>query len=53
MQEEFGNRPAVITKEMTKIYEQVMRGSIDDLITAVSDVEPKGEYLIIVDGAGK
>lgn len=53
VQEEFGNRPAVIMKEMTKIYEQVMRGPIDDLITAVSDAEPKGEYLIIVDGAGK
>lgn len=53
VREEFGNRPAVVIKEMTKIYERVMRGSIDDLIAILSEVEPKGEYLILVDGAGK
>jgi 16S rRNA (cytidine1402-2'-O)-methyltransferase len=53
MQEEFGDRSAVVMKEMTKVYEQVMRGSLDELIAALSDAEPKGEYLIIVDGAGK
>gem|GEM_PF-4575807 len=53
MQEELGNRSVVVIKEMTKIYEQVMRGAIDELITALSEGEPKGEYLILVDGAGK
>lgn len=53
LEEEFGNRTTVVVKEMTKIYEQVIRGPINDLIVSLSDVEPKGEYLIIVDGAGK
>ena len=53
MREEFGNRSAVVMKEMTKIYEQVMRGAIDSLIATLSDVEPRGEYLIVVDGAEK
>jgi 16S rRNA (cytidine1402-2'-O)-methyltransferase len=53
IREEFGNRSAVVIKEMTKIYEQVMRGTIDDLIATLSDGEPRGEYLIVVDGAEK
>lgn len=53
MSEEFENRPAVVIKEMTKVYERVMRGTINELIAALSDDEPKGEYLVIVDGAGK
>jgi 16S rRNA (cytidine1402-2'-O)-methyltransferase len=53
MAEELGNRPVVVIKEMTKIYERVMRGSIDELIASLSEEEPKGEYLIIVDGTGK
>jgi len=53
IREEFGNRSAVVIKEMTKIYEQVVRGTIDDLIATLSDGETRGEYLIVVDGAGK
>jgi 16S rRNA (cytidine1402-2'-O)-methyltransferase len=50
---EFGNRSVVVVKEMTKIYEQVLRGSVDDLIATLNDIELKGEYLMIVDGMGK
>jgi 16S rRNA (cytidine1402-2'-O)-methyltransferase len=53
MREELGNRSAVVIKEMTKVYERVMRGDVDELITTLSDEEPKGEYLIIVNGTGK
>jgi 16S rRNA (cytidine1402-2'-O)-methyltransferase len=53
MGEELGNRAAVVIKEMTKVYERVMRGTIDELITELSVEDPKGEYLVIVDGAGK
>lgn len=53
MGEELGNRAAVVIKEMTKVYERVMRGTIDELITELSVEDPKGEYIVIVDGAGK
>lgn len=53
MREELGNRSAVVIKEMTKVYERVMRGDVDELITTLSDEEPKGEYLVIVNGTGK
>ena len=53
MREELGNRSTVVIKEMTKVYERVMRGDMDELITTLSDEEPKGEYLVIVNGTGK
>jgi len=53
MEEELGNRTAVVIKEMTKVYETVFRGALDEIIAAVSDDEPRGEYLIVVDGAKK
>jgi 16S rRNA (cytidine1402-2'-O)-methyltransferase len=53
MVEEFGNRRAVVVKEMTKIYESVTRGPLEDLIASLSEDEPRGEYLVIVEGLGK
>ena len=53
MREELGNRSAVVIKEMTKIYERAMRGDMDELIATLSDEEPKGEYLVILNGVGK
>jgi 16S rRNA (cytidine1402-2'-O)-methyltransferase len=53
IREELGDRLAVVVKEMTKIHETVIRGLLDDVIGTVSLEEPKGEYLIIVDGKGR
>jgi len=53
IREEFGNRPTVVVKEMTKIHETVIRGPLDDVIDGMSTEEPRGEYLIIVDGKGR
>ncbi|OPY83342.1 MAG: Ribosomal RNA small subunit methyltransferase I [Syntrophorhabdus sp. PtaU1.Bin153] len=53
IREELGNRSAVVVKEMTKIHETVIRGPLDDVIGSVGTEEPKGEYLIIVDGKGR
>jgi 16S rRNA (cytidine1402-2'-O)-methyltransferase len=53
MREVLEDRFAVIVKEMTKLYETVMRGRLDELLILVDEEEPKGEYIIIVDGTGK
>lgn len=53
MEDELGSRPAVVVKEMTKLFEQVIRGNLDELIAELGNTDPKGEYLIIVDGVGK
>ncbi|MBA4418333.1 MAG: 16S rRNA (cytidine(1402)-2'-O)-methyltransferase [Syntrophus sp. (in: bacteria)] len=51
--EEFGDREAAVFKEMTKVHEKVWRGTLTNLIEELEEVEPKGEYTIIVSGTGK
>jgi 16S rRNA (cytidine1402-2'-O)-methyltransferase len=47
---ELGGRRVAVFKEMTKVYEQVFRGTPDDLLNQFSDGELKGEYTVIVEG---
>ena len=44
----FGNRPAVLARELTKLHEEFLRGNLDDLAENLN--EPIGEFVIIVDG---
>lgn len=50
-----GNRPAVIARELTKIYEEFLRGHLEDLVTGVRAKAPRGEITLLIgppDGAG-
>ncbi len=49
----FGERFVVVLKEMTKVYEDVKRGYISELIEYFREQDIKGEYVIIVDGREK
>lgn len=51
--EEWGNREAALFKEMTKVYEDVLRGSIEDIIERLGSQELRGEYTLIVAGREK
>lgn len=44
----FQNRETAIVRELTKMYEECVRGSIDDLTAHFSEKAPKGEFVIIV-----
>ena len=44
-----GNRPAVIARELTKKFEEYVRGNLEDINVAA--LELKGEMVIIVKGA--
>jgi 16S rRNA (cytidine1402-2'-O)-methyltransferase len=49
-----GNRPAVIAREVTKIYEEFVRGHVDDLVNSARKKQPKGEITLLIgppDGA--
>lgn len=46
-----GNRPAVLARELTKMYEEVLRMELSDLIQELTDNPRKGEMVLIVDGA--
>jgi len=47
MSEIFGARQAVVARELTKLHEEIRRGSLSDLATAFSE-PPKGEITLVV-----
>ena len=46
-----GERAASVSREISKIHEETVRGTIDELITHFSEHEPKGEIVVIIAGA--
>ena len=48
MQEVFGNRDISISREISKKFEEVYRGTIEEVLKQMVDI--KGEIVIIVDG---
>ena len=51
-----GNRPAVIARELTKIYEEFLRGHLEDLVAKARVKAPRGEITLLIapsDGAGQ
>jgi 16S rRNA (cytidine1402-2'-O)-methyltransferase len=43
-----GNRPAVVAREVTKIYEEFLRGHLEDLVEAVRKKAPRGEVTLLI-----
>ena len=46
-----GDRRIALCREMTKIHEEVLRGTVSEMIEYYKKNEPKGEYVLIVEGA--
>jgi 16S rRNA (cytidine1402-2'-O)-methyltransferase len=51
MLEIFGDRRAVITRELTKIHEETIRGTLSEILGHLRTGTIKGEFTIIVHGA--
>jgi 16S rRNA (cytidine1402-2'-O)-methyltransferase len=47
----FPDRPIVITRELTKLHEAVLRGSATELLDEIQENTPPGEFVLLV-GAG-
>lgn len=45
-----GERNAAICRELTKIYEETVRGTLSELDRYYSENEPRGEFVIVVEG---
>jgi 16S rRNA (cytidine1402-2'-O)-methyltransferase len=45
----FGDRRAVLAKELTKLFESVNRGQLSDLLEGL-EAKPKGEYVVVIEG---
>jgi 16S rRNA (cytidine1402-2'-O)-methyltransferase len=45
-----GDRRAAVTRELTKLHEEVRRGRLSELAAAFDDSQPKGEIAIVIEG---
>jgi 16S rRNA (cytidine1402-2'-O)-methyltransferase len=48
MAEVLGNRDAAVARELTKRFEEVVCGGLDELAALYADVEPKGEIVVVI-----
>lgn len=52
MQKTFGvDRKIALARELTKIHEEVMRCTLKEAVAYYEEVSPRGEYVLIVEGA--
>jgi 16S rRNA (cytidine1402-2'-O)-methyltransferase len=44
-------RRVVLARELTKLHEELWRGSLEDAVRRSEEVAPRGEYVVVLDGA--
>jgi 16S rRNA (cytidine1402-2'-O)-methyltransferase len=49
----YGDRPAAIANELTKMFESVRRGTLSELIAGLARAEARGEYVVVIAGSGQ
>ena len=49
----YGDRPAAIANDLTKLFEKVLRGSISALLQEDLVLKPKGEYIVVIAGVDR
>jgi 16S rRNA (cytidine1402-2'-O)-methyltransferase len=45
-----GDRDIAVCRELTKIYEETLRGTFSDIIAHFTAVTPRGEFVIVISG---
>lgn len=50
LKEFLGDRQASVSRELTKMYEETVRGSLSELITHFTEKGIKGEFVLVVEG---
>ena len=50
LKENFGNRNIAICRELTKLHEEIYRGSLEEAICYFNDNIPKGEFVLVLQG---
>ena len=49
--EYFGvDRPVSVSRELTKLYEETVRGTLDEVLKHFNEKSPKGEFVVVVGG---
>ncbi|WP_101847168.1 16S rRNA (cytidine(1402)-2'-O)-methyltransferase [Halobacillus sp. Marseille-P3879] len=53
VQQELGNRRAALVRELTKKYEEYVRGTLEELLEWVNEEEIRGEFCVVVEGTSE
>ncbi len=53
LHEVFGNRKAAVARELTKMHEEVMRGTLEELVALGKDKNWKGEITLVIAGCSE
>jgi 16S rRNA (cytidine1402-2'-O)-methyltransferase len=51
--EAMGSRRAVLARELTKKFEEMRRGTVQELLEGVRAVPPRGEIVLIIEGCDR
>lgn len=46
-----GERRVALCRELTKLHEETWRGTLAEAVSWTTEVEPRGEYVVVVEGA--
>ncbi len=46
-----GGRRTAIARELTKLHEEVWRGTLDEAVARAGTMEPRGEHVLVLEGA--
>ena len=49
----FGDRPAAIANDLTKLFEKVERGMLSTLLETLQEAKVRGEYIVVIAGSSK
>ncbi len=50
LKESMGDRKACLAREITKLYEEIIRGSLSSILSELKEREIKGEIVVVVEG---
>jgi 16S rRNA (cytidine1402-2'-O)-methyltransferase len=51
MRDAWGDRRLSVSREMTKLHEETLRGSFSDMLAHFEQTPPKGEFTLVIEGA--
>ena len=43
-----GKRPIAVSREISKLHEETLRGTISDVLDALLQRDPRGEYVVVL-----
>jgi 16S rRNA (cytidine1402-2'-O)-methyltransferase len=51
IQSELGDRKVVVCRELTKKFEEILRGTAAEILSVMKVAEPRGEFVVLIEGA--